>query len=205
MTSSVTATTARPPRRTQAERRSATRAKLLDAAISCLVERGYNDTTTTEVCREAGVSQGALFKHFATKADLLAAAAERLFASLVDDYREGFAAFPVERRVTGAIELLWSVFERPKLHAAFELYVAARTDAELAGRLAPVAAAHRENLHRLARNLFADAADPERFSVLVDFVIDAFQGARLGALAAPREDRERLIRFASKMAEEALA
>src|SRR5437016_2892210 len=40
--------TALKPRRTQAERRAATRAQLLDATIVCLHERGYAGTTTTE-------------------------------------------------------------------------------------------------------------------------------------------------------------
>ena len=42
---------AAPRRRTQAERRSATSSLLLEAAIACLVERGYAATTTLEVAR----------------------------------------------------------------------------------------------------------------------------------------------------------
>ena len=36
-------------RRTQEERSADTRARLLDATIDCLYERGYTGTTTTEV------------------------------------------------------------------------------------------------------------------------------------------------------------
>ena len=64
------------PRRTQAERSAATRALLLEAAIASLASVGWANTTTTEVCRRAGVSQGALFKHFPTKTELLCRAAE---------------------------------------------------------------------------------------------------------------------------------
>ena len=84
-----------PPRRrprSQAERTATTRARLLDGTIDALAAQGYARTTTPEVCRRAGVSQGALFKHFATKADLVSAAAERLFAQLLADYRAAFAA-----------------------------------------------------------------------------------------------------------------
>jgi AcrR family transcriptional regulator len=179
----------RPPRRrTQEERREATRAALLSAAIDCLAEEGFAATTTGAVCARAGVSQGALFNHFPTKGDLLASAAEHLFAHLVDEFRAGLARFAgVQDRAEAAVRRLWEIFQQPRLHAAFELYNAARTDRELAERLAPVARRHGENLHRLARELFpATAAARPEFDAVVSLVVMALQGAALGSLA----DRE---------------
>jgi AcrR family transcriptional regulator len=115
-------------RRSQQERRHETRTRLLAATQTALVERGYAGTTTTEVCRRAGVSQGALFKHFASKGELLAATAERLFANLIDAYRESLPPWAgVDDRAAAAVELLWDAFEDPRLLAAIELYAAART------------------------------------------------------------------------------
>lgn len=174
------------PARTQRERRAETRGRLLAATQGALVERGYAGATTTEICRRAGVSQGALFKHFASKGELLAATAEQLFAGLIDAYREGMPRLAgVDDRAAAAVALLWNVFEDPRLLAAIELYGAARTDRELAGRLAPVAARHGENLHQLARELFPEAAArrPD-FDALVSVVVQAIQGATLGSLAA---------------------
>ncbi|HWE54017.1 MAG TPA: helix-turn-helix domain-containing protein [Acidimicrobiales bacterium] len=45
-----------------------TRDALLDAALDCLIERGYAETTTIETARQAGVSRGAQQHHFPTKA-----------------------------------------------------------------------------------------------------------------------------------------
>jgi AcrR family transcriptional regulator len=174
------------PQRTQRERRAETRARLLAATQAALVERGYAGATTTEICRRAEVSQGALFKHFASKGELLAATAEELFASLVDAYRERMPRLVgVDDRAAAAVALLWNVFDDPRLLAAIELYGAARTDRELAARLAPVAARHGENLHQLARELFPEAAarKPD-FDALVSVVVQAIQGATLGSLAA---------------------
>jgi AcrR family transcriptional regulator len=174
------------PRRTQQQRRSATRERLLSATQAALVERGYAGTTTTQVCRRAGLSQGALFKHFASKGELLAATAERLFANLIDAYRDSMPQLAgSEDRAAAAVQLLWSVFEDARLLAAIELYGASRTDRELAARLAPVAERHGENLHQLARELFPDAAQrrPD-FDALVSVVVQAIQGATLGSLAA---------------------
>jgi AcrR family transcriptional regulator len=169
------------PRRTQEERRTTTRLGLLDAAIECLVDAGYSGLTTTEVCRRAGVSQGALFKHFATKAELVAATAEHLFANLIDTFRAGLPPLDATTdRPAVVVQQLWTVFQQPRLEAAFELYVAARTDADLARRLAPVSERHSENMRRLAHELFPEAAYDAGFDAFVDLGISALQGAAIG-------------------------
>jgi hypothetical protein len=45
-------------RRTQEERSSTTRARLLDATIDCLLELGYAGTTTTEIAAPASRAAG---------------------------------------------------------------------------------------------------------------------------------------------------
>ena len=52
------------------------RAKLLDAAMRLLREKGYNATTVDDLCAAAGVTKGAFFHHFQGKEDLGVAAAD---------------------------------------------------------------------------------------------------------------------------------
>jgi AcrR family transcriptional regulator len=59
------------------------RARLMDAARTLFAERGYAATTTADVARHAGVSEGIVFHHFGSKADLLEAVAS--------DYGRGLA------------------------------------------------------------------------------------------------------------------
>jgi AcrR family transcriptional regulator len=196
-----------PARRSQATRRAETRLRLLEAAIECLVALGYARTTTTEVCARAGVSQGSLFKHFATKADLVSAAAEHLFASLVAEYRVAFAARAGEPdRAAAAIELLWSIFHQPRLAAAFELYLAARTDTALAERLSPVSARHADNLRREARTLFPEAAraHPD-FDPLIDVVVGAMQGEAIAPALGDPARAERMRAYLARLARAVLA
>ncbi|WP_338863170.1 TetR/AcrR family transcriptional regulator [Myxococcus stipitatus] len=184
---------ARPPRRTQQERRETTRRKLLDATIETLVELGHARLTTVEVAKRAGVSQGALFTHFDTKEELLAAAVEHLFPRLIQDYLAGVGARPSGKdRIATAVDMLWAAFQRPELQAAIELYVAARTDQELQVALASVDGPHRENLHRVARELFPEAANayPE-FDSVVELALDAVQGAAIGGSARPKDPAHR--------------
>ena len=68
----------KPLRRSQDERTAQTRARVLDAVLGCLVERGYAGTTTTAVAARAGVSRGAQLHHYRTRAALVAAAVEHL-------------------------------------------------------------------------------------------------------------------------------
>lgn len=135
-------------RRTQAERRSDMRRQLLDATVECLSEAGYHGTTTLAVEHRAGVSRGARVHHFATKAELLAGAANHLLDQLAARYDEAFAVGPDapdrRARVRRGLKLLWSVHCRPEYVALLELSMAARTDTELRTHLRAVAAHQRQ-------------------------------------------------------------
>jgi AcrR family transcriptional regulator len=70
-----------PERRTQAERKKATRAALIDAARGLFAERGYEDVGAEEIVRAAGLTRGALYHHFPSgKRDLLEAVYEAVEA-----------------------------------------------------------------------------------------------------------------------------
>ena len=60
---------------TQEERRAATRTALMEAGRALFVEKGFGGTGTPEIVRAAGVTRGALYHHFADKADLFRAVA----------------------------------------------------------------------------------------------------------------------------------
>ncbi|MGV3574206.1 MAG: TetR/AcrR family transcriptional regulator [Devosia sp.] len=69
-------------RRTQEERRDATRRALISAARRQFAEGGYAATNTPTIAAEAGVTRGALYHHFADKQALFEAVVEEEHALL---------------------------------------------------------------------------------------------------------------------------
>ena len=128
-----------PGRRTQAQRRTATRSALVRATVDSLVELGYARTTTQEVQARAGVSRGALTHHFTAKADLVLAAMEHLYEEFSESVRKAAAALPDDpaARIRPGVELIWERFHGPLFVASMELWTAARTDEELRAALLP--------------------------------------------------------------------
>lgn len=179
-----------------------TRMKLLAAATACLVERGLAGATTNNVAKGAGVSQGAVFKHFATKPDLLAAAVEDILGRFVVRFHREVGKATGDP-IHAACAVLWRIFREPAMRGVFEVYVAARTDEELAARLAPILARHREAILREARELFPSKAPAADFEAAVDAVVYAMQGAAIG-LFAPDDDCDHLA-FLERLARRELA
>jgi AcrR family transcriptional regulator len=119
--------------RTQAERTAETRRAVLDATLDALVELGFKGTTTTEVARRAGVSVGALQGHFPAKTDLLTAAVTYSLERRVEEFAVLVGSLDSSaNKFDEAIDLLWSMFCGPTYTASHELWVAARTDPDLA-------------------------------------------------------------------------
>ncbi len=63
---------------TQAERRAATQARILDAAQALFAEHGYEATSTEDLLEAAETSRGALYHHFADKRAVFEAVFERV-------------------------------------------------------------------------------------------------------------------------------
>lgn len=167
-------------RRTQAERRAHTHAALLDATTRCLVERGYSRTSTNDIIRIAGVSRGALLHHFASKAELLGAAVDHVVTRCEVEFRESFAALPVEERtLERAVDQLWDLFRGPSYDAALELLVAARTDPELRTVLQAVLARFERNVSADFGVLFPATASVPQSRAVVRFAFAALQGAAI--------------------------
>ena len=118
------------PRRTQAERREATTAKLLGATIECLAELGYARTSVAAICSTAGLSQGALFRHFATRRDVIVAAADAISTRHLEHFEAAVAQLDPDDHQS-IVRVIRGICRTPTHAAWHEIMVASRTDAEL--------------------------------------------------------------------------
>lgn len=119
-------------RRSQAERSSETRAKLLKAALELLIEVGYARFSTNDVAQRAGLSRGAQVHHFPLKINIVHAAIEDLVLQYSKILLARLETLPEGRAgVQLALKTLWEAYTSPLHDAYLELHVAARTDAEV--------------------------------------------------------------------------
>jgi AcrR family transcriptional regulator len=133
---------------------------LLDATVESLIERGFGGTTTTEIAHRAGVSLGAMLHHYPTKADLLTAAVGHVLERRQAEFRKEMADLEMGRdRLDAAIDLLWSAFSGPTFVAYAELWVAARTDPDLAVSVAAMG----DQFTASSQELFGELFPPEEY------------------------------------------
>jgi AcrR family transcriptional regulator len=127
---------ARKQRRTQGERSAETRARLIDATLDLLVDRGYARATTADIARRAGVTRGALSHHFSSKDELVVQSVEHLLRSSIGDIRA------LARRVQSGsmslpdfIDKLWEMFSGRLFLVTLEHVTEARHNPTLRQRL----------------------------------------------------------------------
>ena len=183
-------------RRTQEERSTATREKLLDATIDCLIELGYGRTTTSEIVRRAGVSRGAQVHHYPTKAELVNSAVTHLAKKREQDLRAEFARIdPNGDRVSEAIDLLWSGYAGPLFVAVCELIAAARTDPELATVFATLQLNVQQGIESFCRETFGPKALRRKtFRDALALTINLMHGLSLSRMAGGEPaEQDRLV------------
>jgi len=182
------------PRRTQAERSAATRTKVMDAAVHCLHRFGYSATTTTLVAQHAGVSRGGMLHQFPTKVDLMLALVEHVF--------QGQQAFsmkmlrkvaPGPDRFMALTEITWQAQSQVSSMAMLEVLVAARSDRDLAKRLAPVAETIDHEIFELVWGVAVEAGITNRKAVedMVHLHLAAMRGLSVELMYGRKQDDTR--------------
>ena len=182
------------------------RARLMEATIDLLVERGFGGTSTTLVSERAGVSRGAQLHHFPTKNDLVVAAVEHLTEVRGAELAAAAAKVPAAGRTRAVLRMLGDHFASPVFTAALELWVAARTDPALLEAVGPLERKVGRDTHRMTVELLG--ADESRAGVreLVQATLDLVRG--LGLAATITDDTRRRNRILDQWArtlDEALA
>ncbi len=170
--------------RTQQERREETIARLLDASIATIVEVGYARTSAKVVAQRAQVSDGALFRHFPTMGDLMAATAHEAGRRQLEVAAKRVVDIPSDKpAIEEILAIIRDLTGNSTNTVIYELMVAARTDEKLRDTLREVMTTYVAKIYEAARAVPSaeeiEAFGEENFTALVAVLINTFDGAAM--------------------------
>lgn len=170
------------------ERSATTRARILNAAITCLYELGYHQTSTVVVAREAGLSRGTMLHHFPSRADLMIAVAQEVCVVRGDFHRRRLSKLKSRReQFLALIDVLFEANLSPTGVARLELMMGTRSDPDVAEQFDEMNAAldrrHKKNIWGLAKGLgITRAEDRPKVDAFVQLYTAAVRGLAIDAL-----------------------
>ena len=200
------------PRLTDATK-AARRAQIIEAAISCFLEKGYTNTSMSDIVKASGLSSGSIYSHFSGKEDILITAInERL-----NNVKELYETLPEGAGPQDILETIhtnqlvndnFSAMLRIRagsLHAPEIARATADTMPLLQGiivkTLTPWAAEQLSVLHEINPN--SAQRTPEQEALIADYARDTadafmmvFQGYMLRSFFGAPEEKDRLYRVA---------
>ena len=128
------------PRRSQADRSAATRAKVLAAARDVLCSQGYSGATLFAIRDAAGMRLGASQHQCPTQAKLMAAGGAEFAAYRTRVYAEAIRAGTTPRQsMENLIDANYQMVSRPEMAAVLEIHLARRNDPDLDQEVGPSA------------------------------------------------------------------
>lgn len=170
--------------RTQQQRREETIARLLDASIATIIDAGYARASAKVIAQRAQVSDGALFRHFPTMGDLMAATAHEAGRRQLEVAAQRVADIPSDKpAIEEILAIIRDLTGNPTNTVIYELMVAARTDEKLRDTLRTVMTKYFAKIYEAARAVPSadelEAFGEENFAALVAVLINTFDGAAM--------------------------
>jgi AcrR family transcriptional regulator len=178
--------------RTQQERREETVARLLDASIDTIIDVGYARASAAVIAKRAQVSDGALFRHFPTMGDFMAATAREVMRRQLDLFTKQVAEIPADGPALEAtLTIMLDITGNATNTVMYELMVAARTDEKLRATLQEVLTEYAANMYDVAKALpGADQVPDDIFAALVAILTNTFDGAAIVRAVLPQPEIE---------------
>lgn len=200
------------PRLTEATK-AARRTQIIEAAIACFIERGYINTSMSDIIKASGLSSGSIYSHFSGKEDILISAINERLNSV----KELYDTFPGGAGPQDILEIIYTnllVNENftamlrirlESLHAPEIARATANIMPLLQGiivkTLTPWAAEQLSVLHEI--NPDPAQRTPEQEALITDYARDTadafmmvFQGYMLRSFFGAPEEKDRLYRVA---------
>jgi AcrR family transcriptional regulator len=203
VTTDASALSAEPSRRLR--RKANTRRRLLDAARTLFVERGYDATRPQDISRSADLAAGTFYVHFAGKRDVFLAFTEQVTEELLARTRLRVAgARSFQQLLRGALEAL---FEYSAAHPG--VLWAASADAAVSAAGVPTGASLRDRLaevlaHSMAEGMARGEVPDDYDPLLVAHGVVGFLHQALLHAARAGLDREAVLANVKEFCDRAL-
>lgn len=176
-----------------------TRARMLSAAVECILEEGYYRASSNRIAQRAGVTWGVIQYHFGTREQLLLAVVregrDHLLRHLQDAEITGATA---EDRLDSLAEVLWQHYRRPEFLAHLQVLLNLgkdpRTSDETVQALAEVEHEAGRLLQALVAEVVPTGAGPDDLGIVI---FELMRGAAIGEClleAMPRPGRTSPVR-----------
>jgi AcrR family transcriptional regulator len=99
-----------------------TPARVVDAAIACILEEGFYRASSNEIARRADVTWGVIQYHFGSREALLLAVLERAASHLQSTFEAAhISGGTLEERLTALAEIVWSYYGQPQFLAYIQV------------------------------------------------------------------------------------
>jgi AcrR family transcriptional regulator len=148
------------------------------------------------ITKRAGVSVGALFRHFETMGDFMAATASEVLRRQLEWITKQVAEIPPEAPgLETVLMILRDITSGPRNAVLYELLIAARTDAKLKATLQDELGDYADKIIEAARTLpGAEQFPQDKFPVIVGLLANVFDGAAVvqGIVPVPELDEHRI-------------
>ena len=200
------------PRLTDATK-AARRAQIIEAAVSCFLEKGYTNTSMSDIIKASGLSSGSIYSHFSGKEDILIGAVNERLSYL----KELYGAFPEGAGPQDLLEVIYtnqlvsenfSAMLRIRLESLHAPEIAKATadvipllQGIITQALTPWAVDQLSVLHEI--NPDPAQRTPEQEALITDYARDTadafimvFQGFMLRSFFGTPEEKEHLYRVA---------
>ena len=141
-------------RRANVQAQSDRRSEILSAAQRCFVRSGFHQTSMQEICAEAGMSAGNLYRYFPSKEGLIAGIAERDRAEVGQDFARADLSQGLFNVLEGMAHYHFTVRSIEQVKLCTEVMSEARRHPEIAR----ISAAFDADVKRWLTDLFRAAA-----------------------------------------------
>lgn len=179
----------RKPRRTQEERSATARAKLIEAAITLIVEQGFSRTTTAEIASLAGLTRGAIQHHFEGRVELVTTILHDVERRVIDSFTAAAPNpdVPIEERLDILIDGLGAVTRSPTYLAAMDIWFTSRSDPDLREVVLQSMGRYVEHFRQLWQTTFGDEIPEETISDCRRVMVAVSRGLVFSRLISPEK------------------